>query len=89
VVKLVAREFLLRQLPSTVPGLLLGYDDSDSRVRKAAVFCLVNIYIQVGEELRPYLADLNSSKVGIGGQDTVTLFFFNENFLDGILLILC
>nr|KAG5707128.1 hypothetical protein BaRGS_011839 [Batillaria attramentaria] len=39
-----------------------GYDDSDSRVRKAAVFCLVNIYMQVGEALRPYLSDLNSSK---------------------------
>lgn len=62
VVKLVSTEVLLRALHDTVPGLLMGYDDSDSRVRKAAVFCLVNIYMQIGEGLRPYLADLNSSK---------------------------
>ncbi|XP_070175270.1 CLIP-associating protein 1-like isoform X12 [Littorina saxatilis] len=63
VVKLVPKEVLLRHLPSTVPGLIMGYDDSDSRVRKAAVFCLVNIYMQIGESLRPYLTDLNSSKM--------------------------
>lgn len=43
--------------------LCQGYDDSDSRVRKASVFCLVNIYMAVGEGLRPYLTELNSSKV--------------------------
>ena len=58
------REALEASLSATVPGLILGYDDSDSRVRKAAVFCLVNIYMQVGEALRPFLAHLNSSKVG-------------------------
>ncbi|KAL8621733.1 hypothetical protein ACOMHN_061868 [Nucella lapillus] len=62
VVKLVSSDFLERSLPSTVPGLIMGYDDSDSRVRKAAVFCLVNVYLQVGESIRPYLCDLNSSK---------------------------
>lgn len=63
VVKLVSKEFLQRHMTSTVPGMIAAYDDSDSRVRKAAVFCLVNIYLHVGEELRPYLSDLNSSKL--------------------------
>ncbi|XP_025078403.1 CLIP-associating protein 1-like isoform X19 [Pomacea canaliculata] len=62
VVKLVSPEVLTRALADTVPGLLMGYDDSDSRVRKASVFCLVNIYMAVGEGLRPYLTELNSSK---------------------------
>ena len=34
-------------------------------VRKASVFCLVGIYMIVGEPLRPHLSDLNGSKVGI------------------------
>lgn len=41
-----------------------GYDDSESSVRKASVFCLVAIYMNVGETLRQYLTDLNGSKVG-------------------------
>ena len=42
-----------------------GYDDSDSSVRKASVFCLVAIYMVIGEDLRKYLSDLNLSKVSI------------------------
>ncbi|XP_076456220.1 CLIP-associating protein 1-A-like isoform X4 [Babylonia areolata] len=62
VVKMVHADLLERALPNTVPGLIMGYDDSDSRVRKASVFCLVNIYMRVGESIRPYLSELNSSK---------------------------
>jgi len=40
-----------------------GYDNSESSVRKAAVFCLVAVYLVVGEELRPHLAPLSTSKV--------------------------
>lgn len=43
--------------------VLQGYDNSESRVRKASVFCLVAIYLVVGEELRPYLSELSGSKV--------------------------
>ena len=42
---------------------LQGYDNTESSVRKAAVFCLVALYMVVGEDLRPYLSDLNGSKV--------------------------
>ena len=44
---------------------LQAYDDNESSVRKASVFCLVGIYMIVGEPLRPHLSDLNGSKVGI------------------------
>ena len=40
-----------------------GYDNSESSVRKAAVFCLVAVYLVVGEDLRPHLAPLSTSKV--------------------------
>ncbi|KAL8570188.1 hypothetical protein ACOMHN_030983 [Nucella lapillus] len=63
VVKIVPVELLMRALSSTTPGLIMGYDDSDSRVRKASVFCLVNMYLRIGEDLRPFLTDLNSSKM--------------------------
>jgi len=43
--------------------VLQGYDNSESSVRKAAVFCLVAVYLVVGEELRPHLAPLSTSKV--------------------------
>lgn len=40
-----------------------GYDNTESSVRKASVFCLVSIYSVIGEELKPYLAQLTGSKV--------------------------
>jgi len=43
--------------------IVQGYDNSESSVRKAAVFCLVAVYLVVGEELRPHLAPLSTSKV--------------------------
>lgn len=43
--------------------LFQGYDNTESSVRKASVFCLVAIYSVIGEELKPYLAQLTGSKV--------------------------
>lgn len=43
--------------------LLQGYDNTESSVRKASVFCLVAIYSVIGEELKPHLAQLTGSKV--------------------------
>lgn len=40
-----------------------GYDNTESSVRKASVFCLVAIYSVIGEELKPHLAQLTGSKV--------------------------
>lgn len=40
-----------------------GYDNSESSVRKACVFCLVAIHAVIGDDLKPHLSQLSSSKV--------------------------
>ncbi|XP_061780121.1 CLIP-associating protein 1-like isoform X6 [Nerophis lumbriciformis] len=59
----IAKEPLHQMLPDIIPGLLLGYDSSESSVRKASVFCLVAVYAVIGEELKPYLSQLTGSKM--------------------------
>uniref|UniRef100_A0A669E6W5 Cytoplasmic linker associated protein 2 n=1 Tax=Oreochromis niloticus TaxID=8128 RepID=A0A669E6W5_ORENI len=63
VVERIPREGLISLLPEIVPGLIQGYDNSESSVRKACVFCLVAIYSVIGEDLKPHLSQLSSSKV--------------------------
>ncbi|XP_042361872.1 CLIP-associating protein 2 isoform X5 [Plectropomus leopardus] len=63
VVERVPREGLMTLLPEIVPGLIQGYDNSESSVRKACVFCLVAIYAVIGEDLKPHLSQLSSSKL--------------------------
>ncbi|XP_026073490.1 CLIP-associating protein 1-like isoform X27 [Carassius auratus] len=63
VVERIARESLHQLLPDIIPGLLQGYDNTESSVRKASVFCLVSIYSVIGEELKPHLAQLTGSKM--------------------------
>ncbi|XP_028255476.1 CLIP-associating protein 1-A-like isoform X6 [Parambassis ranga] len=59
----ITKEPLHQLLPDIIPGLLQGYDNTESSVRKASVFCLVAIYSVIGEELKPYLAQLTGSKM--------------------------
>ncbi|XP_071398048.1 CLIP-associating protein 1-B-like isoform X4 [Centroberyx affinis] len=59
----IAKDSLHQLLPDIIPGLLQGYDNTESSVRKASVFCLVAIYSVIGEELKPYLAQLTGSKM--------------------------
>uniref|UniRef100_A0A3Q3J823 TOG domain-containing protein n=1 Tax=Monopterus albus TaxID=43700 RepID=A0A3Q3J823_MONAL len=59
----IAKDSLLQLLPDIIPGLLQGYDITESSVRKASVFCLVAIYSVIGEELKPHLAQLTGSKM--------------------------
>ncbi|XP_034466562.1 CLIP-associating protein 1-like isoform X16 [Hippoglossus hippoglossus] len=59
----ITKEPLHQLLPDIIPGLLQGYDNTESSVRKASVFCLVSIYSVIGEELKPYLAQLTGSKM--------------------------
>ncbi|XP_074520459.1 CLIP-associating protein 1-A-like isoform X4 [Halichoeres trimaculatus] len=59
----IAKEPLHHLLSDIIPGLLQGYDNTESSVRKASVFCLVAIYSVIGEELKPYLAQLTGSKM--------------------------
>uniref|UniRef100_A0A3Q1BVN3 TOG domain-containing protein n=1 Tax=Amphiprion ocellaris TaxID=80972 RepID=A0A3Q1BVN3_AMPOC len=63
VIERIAKDSLLQLLPDIIPGLLQGYDNTESSVRKASVFCLVAIYSVIGEELKPHLAQLTGSKV--------------------------
>uniref|UniRef100_A0A669C435 Cytoplasmic linker associated protein 1a n=1 Tax=Oreochromis niloticus TaxID=8128 RepID=A0A669C435_ORENI len=63
VIERIAKESLLQLLPDIIPGLLQGYDNTESSVRKASVFCLVAIYSVIGEELKPHLAQLTGSKM--------------------------
>ncbi|XP_051283586.1 CLIP-associating protein 1-B isoform X9 [Dicentrarchus labrax] len=59
----ISKEPLHQLLSDIIPGLLQGYDNTESSVRKASVFCLVAIYSVIGEELKPYLAQLTGSKM--------------------------
>ncbi|XP_019746399.1 CLIP-associating protein 1-B-like isoform X9 [Hippocampus comes] len=59
----VTKEPLHQLLHDIIPGLLQGYDDTESSVRKASVFCLVAVYAVIGEELKPYLSQLTGSKM--------------------------
>uniref|UniRef100_A0A8C7N6I9 Cytoplasmic linker associated protein 1 n=1 Tax=Oncorhynchus kisutch TaxID=8019 RepID=A0A8C7N6I9_ONCKI len=63
VIERITKESLHQLLPDIIPGLLQGYDNTESSVRKASVFCLVAVYSVIGEELKPYLAQLTGSKM--------------------------
>ncbi|XP_071224588.1 CLIP-associating protein 2 isoform X38 [Salvelinus alpinus] len=63
VIEKVPHEGLVSMLPEIVPGLIQGYDNSESSVRKACVFCLVALYAVIGEELKPHLNQLSGSKL--------------------------
>ncbi|XP_034984676.2 CLIP-associating protein 1 isoform X1 [Zootoca vivipara] len=63
VIERISKESLHQLLQDIIPGLLQGYDNTESSVRKASVFCLVAIYSVIGEELKPHLAQLTGSKM--------------------------
>ncbi|XP_041856670.1 CLIP-associating protein 1a isoform X3 [Melanotaenia boesemani] len=63
VIERITKDSLLQLLPDIIPGLLQGYDNTESSVRKASVFCLVAIYSVIGEDLKPHLAQLTGSKM--------------------------
>ncbi|XP_077052032.1 CLIP-associating protein 2 isoform X43 [Siphateles boraxobius] len=63
VIDRLPKEGLVQMLPEIVPGLIQGYDNSESSVRKACVFCLVAVYAVIGEDLKPHLSQLSGSKL--------------------------
>ncbi|XP_038665800.1 CLIP-associating protein 2 isoform X2 [Scyliorhinus canicula] len=63
IIERVHKEILNQLLPEIIPGLLMGYDNTESSVRKASVFCLVAIYSVIGEDLKPHLGQLTGSKM--------------------------
>lgn len=56
-------ELCNKLLPDILNALLIAWDSSHSPVRKAAVFCLVSLYMIIGDNLRDHLKNLSSSKV--------------------------
>ncbi len=40
-----------------------AYDNQESAVRKAAVFCMVAVHGVIGDAMKPYLSTLNGSKM--------------------------
>ncbi|ERE75864.1 CLIP-associating protein 2-like isoform 2 [Cricetulus griseus] len=62
VIERVSKETLNVLLPEIMPGLIQGYDNSESSVRKACVFCLVAVHAVIGDELKPHLSQLTGSK---------------------------
>ncbi|XP_051967091.1 CLIP-associating protein 1-B-like [Xyrauchen texanus] len=63
IIERISQDFLLQLLPDIIPGLLQAYDNTESSVRKASVFCLVAIYSVIGEDLKPHLQQLTCSKM--------------------------
>uniref|UniRef100_H2S896 Cytoplasmic linker associated protein 1a n=1 Tax=Takifugu rubripes TaxID=31033 RepID=H2S896_TAKRU len=63
VIERIPKEPLVQLLPDIMPGLLQGYDNTESSVRKASVFCLVAMYSVIGEDLKPHLTQLTGSKM--------------------------
>jgi len=58
-----SKEVVISHLGDIMPGLLRAYDNVESSVRKASVFCMVALHQLVGDELQPHLSSLNGSKL--------------------------
>jgi len=56
-------EVVIDHLGDIMPGLLRAYDNVESSVRKASVFCMVALHQLVGDQLQPHLSSLNGSKL--------------------------
>ncbi|XP_022241133.1 CLIP-associating protein 2-like [Limulus polyphemus] len=57
------KNIVLQLLPDMMPALVQAYDNTESSVRKAAVFCMVAIHSVVGDSMKTYLSSLNGSKM--------------------------
>ena len=53
----------IKNIYSTLLFATQAYDNPESAVRKAAVFCMVSIHGVVSEAMNPYLSSLNGSKM--------------------------
>jgi len=54
---------LLSILPQILPPLFEAFKNPNADVRKAVVFCLVDMYMILGEQLTPHLAILSTSQL--------------------------
>jgi len=54
---------LLELVPQICPGLFDAFKNSCADVRKAVVFCLVDMYMVLGDDFAPFLGELNTSQL--------------------------
>ncbi|VUZ47783.1 unnamed protein product [Hymenolepis diminuta] len=62
VIKVSSPDLLQEVLPDLIPGLIAACNHENSQMRKASIFCLVQIAINFGDAVWDYLGDLNASK---------------------------
>jgi CLIP-associating protein 1/2 len=53
----------MEKLPSFLPVLFDAFGNQNAEVRKTVVFCLVEIYIVLGNAFVPYLGSLSSTQL--------------------------
>jgi len=64
VLQRMAPEHVRDHLDDVLPGVVAAFGNPNSEVRKAAVFCLVDVYMILGDELTPHLVkDLTPSQM--------------------------
>lgn len=54
---------LLEDIDSVFPGLMRAFSNENPDIRKAVVYCLVDLYYLVGEDFTPYLNRLSASQL--------------------------
>ncbi|VDN13775.1 unnamed protein product [Dibothriocephalus latus] len=62
VIKVSSPEAVAEVLPDLIPGLISACSHEDSAVRKASIFCLVQLALKFGDNIWPHLEDLAASK---------------------------
>ncbi|VDM15797.1 unnamed protein product [Hydatigera taeniaeformis] len=62
VIKVSSPELVQEVLPDLIPGLIAACNHEDSHMRKASIFCLVQIAIKFGDAVWDYLNELTASK---------------------------
>lgn len=62
VVKVSSPDLVQDVLPDLIPGLIAACNHENSQMRKASIFCLVQIAIKFGDAVWDYLSDLNAGK---------------------------
>lgn len=57
-------QYVLAHLDVVLPGVVAAFGNPNPEVRKAAVFCLVDVYMILGEQVMPHLVkDLTPSQM--------------------------
>jgi len=54
---------LMLRVPDLLPGLFESFRNISADVRKAVVFCLVDMYLVIGDQLMPLLSPLSTSQL--------------------------